>query len=99
MLPAHLEVYDHCKHEDSGNEVHEVWQVLSVEGLSQGTHLVRAGSQEMKESNDGSLKLSTLINDKSYKFSRFITVEGKALSSHLNNVFVPITPYLCPYWP
>lgn len=57
--PAHLEVYDYCKHKDGGDEVHEVRQVLSVEGLSQGAHLVRAGGQKMKESNDGSLKLST----------------------------------------
>lgn len=64
MLPAHLKVYDHCKNKDCGNKVHEIRQVLSVEGLSQGAHLVRAGGQEMKESNDGPLKLSTWVNIK-----------------------------------
>jgi len=59
--PAHLEVYDHGKHKDGGHEVQEVGQVLPVEALSQGAHLVRAGGQEMKHSNDGSLKLSTWI--------------------------------------
>lgn len=58
VLSANLEVYDHCKHKDGGDEVHKVGQVLSVEGLSQGTHLVCAGGQQMEESNDGSLKLS-----------------------------------------
>ena len=65
LLPAHLEVYDHCKHKDSGDEVHEVRQVLSVEGFSQGAHLVRAGGQQMEESNDGSLKLRTWMGQES----------------------------------
>lgn len=64
MLPAHLEVYDHCKNKDCGDEVHEVRQVLPVEGLSEGSHFVRAGGQEMKESNDGSLELSTWVTNR-----------------------------------
>ena len=35
----YLEVYDHTKDEDGGEQVHEVGQVLPVEGLSQGSHL------------------------------------------------------------
>ena len=59
MLAAHLEVYDHRKNKDCGNEVHEVRQVLSVESLPEGAHLISAGGQEMKESNDSPLKLRT----------------------------------------
>lgn len=58
MMPAHLEVYDHCKNEDGGDEVHEIWQVLPVEGLSEGAHLICACGQQVKQGNDGSLKLS-----------------------------------------
>lgn len=59
---AYLEVYDHRKHEDRGNEVHEVGQVLPVEGFSQGAHFVRASGQQMKERDDGALKLGTCAN-------------------------------------
>lgn len=58
-MAAHLEVYDHSEHEDGGDEVQDVRQVLSVEGFSQGAHLVCARGQEMEESDDGSLKLRT----------------------------------------
>lgn len=75
VLPAHLEVYDHSEHKDGGDEVHEVGQVLSVEGLSQGTHLVCAGGQEMEESNDGPLKLSTWISNRSHRVSHYSTNE------------------------
>lgn len=53
-----LEVNDDAKHEDGGQEVHQVGQVLSVEGLSQGPHLVVLGGQQMEESNNSSLKFS-----------------------------------------
>lgn len=75
VLPAHLEVYDHSEHKDSGDEVHEVGQVLSVEGLSQGTHLVCAGGQEMEKSNDSPLKLSTWISNRSHRVSHYSTNE------------------------
>ena len=52
-----LEVYDYTKDEDSGEEVHEVGQVLAVEGLSQGAHLVCPCGQQVEESNDSPLKL------------------------------------------
>lgn len=58
ILPFYLEVYDHCENKDGRDEVHEIWQVLSVEGLSKGAHLVCACGQQVKQSNDGSLKLS-----------------------------------------
>lgn len=57
VLPAHLEVYDHSEHKDGGDEVHEVGQVLSVEGLSQSTHFVCPSGQQMEKRNDCSLKL------------------------------------------
>lgn len=65
MLPAYLEVYDHCENEDGGDEVHEVWQVLPVEGLSEGAHLISASGQQVKQSDDGSLKLSAWGGKKS----------------------------------
>ena len=55
---TNLEVYDYSKHEDCGDEVHKVGQVLPVEGLPQRSHLVSAGGQQMKQSDDGALKLS-----------------------------------------
>lgn len=55
---AHLEVYDHCKNKDGGDEVHEIRQVLPVEGLPEGAHLIGASSQQVKQSNDRSLELS-----------------------------------------
>lgn len=58
MMPAHLEVYDHCKNKNGGNEVHEIWQVLPVEGLSEGAHLISASGQQVKQSDNGSFKLS-----------------------------------------
>ena len=36
---ADLEVDDHSEDEDGGSEVHEVGQVLAVEGLAECTHL------------------------------------------------------------
>lgn len=36
----YLEVYDNAKDEDSGQQVGQVGQVLAVEGLTQGSHLM-----------------------------------------------------------
>lgn len=55
---THLEVYDYSKDEYGGNQIHEVGQVLPVEGLSQSTHFVCPGGQQMEKSDDCSLKLS-----------------------------------------
>ena len=38
-----LEVYDYAEDKDGGHQVHEVGQVLPVEGLPQGADLVLAG--------------------------------------------------------
>lgn len=57
-LAAHLEVYHHCKNKNGSDEVHEVRQVLPVEGLSEGADLVSASGQKMKERNDCPLKFS-----------------------------------------
>jgi len=54
-----LEVYDNSKDEDCRDEVHKVGQVLSVEGLSQSSHFISTSGQQVEQSNNGSLKLST----------------------------------------
>ncbi len=54
-----LEVYDHSKDEDCGDEVQEIGQVLSVEGLSQCSHFISTSGQQVEQSNNSSLKLST----------------------------------------
>ena len=56
---THLEVYDHTEDEDSGHEVHEVGQVLPVEGLPQSPDLVLPGGEQMEQSNQSTLKLSS----------------------------------------
>ena len=56
---THLEVYDHTKDEDSGHEVHEVGQVLPVESLPQSPDLVLPGGEQMEQSNQSTLKLSS----------------------------------------
>ena len=53
---THLEVYNHTKDENSGEQVHQVGQVLSVESFSQGTNLVLSGGQQVEKSDHGSLK-------------------------------------------
>ncbi len=55
----YLEVYHHCKHEDGSHEVGKVGQILSIKGLPETTNLVSTCGQEMKESNNGSFKLSS----------------------------------------
>ena len=56
---THLEVYDHTEDEDGGHEVHEVGQVLPVEGLPQSPDLVLPGGEQMEQSNQSTLKLSS----------------------------------------
>ena len=53
----HLEVDDDGKDEDGGQQVHEVGQVLAVEGLAQGAHLVLARGQQVEQGDDGALEL------------------------------------------
>ena len=56
---THLEVYDHTKDKDGGHEVHEVGQVLPVESLPQSSDLILPGGEQMKQSNQSTLKLSS----------------------------------------
>lgn len=53
---THLEIDDNSKDEDGGNQVHEVWEILAVERLSEGSDLVCAGSQQVEQRNDGTFK-------------------------------------------
>ena len=54
---TYLKVYNNGKDQDGGHQVHQVGQVLAVEGLPQSLDLVRACSQQMEEGDDGSFKL------------------------------------------
>lgn len=56
MFLTNLEVNDHGKDKDGGEQVHEIGQVLPVEGFSQGADFVRPSGQQVEESNDGSFK-------------------------------------------
>ena len=51
------EVDDDPKDEYRGAEVHQVGQVLAVEGLTQGTDLVLAGGEQAEQGDDGALEL------------------------------------------
>jgi hypothetical protein len=51
---------DHGGEDDKGSEeVHDVGQVLAVEGFAEGSLLIGPRKQEMEESNDGTLELRT----------------------------------------
>ena len=54
---THLEVDDYTEDEDGGEEIHEVGEVLPVEGLSQGPDLVLARGEEVEQRDDGPLEL------------------------------------------
>lgn len=56
---THLKVDDDSKHEHGGDEVHEVGEVLPIEGLPQGSDFVRPGCQQVKQSYDRTFKLRT----------------------------------------
>lgn len=56
MTSSHLEVYDYSKDEDSGQQVHQVGQILAVEGLTQSTDLVLPGGQKVEQGDDCSLE-------------------------------------------
>lgn len=86
-MPAHLEVYDHCKNEDGGDEVHEIWQVLPVEGLSEGAHLICACGQQVKQGNDGSLKLSAWKNHSNKIF--FLASQRNEASDSVKSSLLP----------
>ena len=52
-----MEVYHHAEDKDGGEEIHQVGEVLSVEGLPEGPDLVLSGGQEVEQSNHRSLEL------------------------------------------
>ena len=52
-----MEVDDNSKDKDSGHEVGQVGQVLSVEGFPQSADLVLSGGQQVEEGDDGALEL------------------------------------------
>ena len=56
-VQTYLEVYDHCKNEHCGQQVHQVRQILAVECLTKGAHFVIASGQQVEEGDDGALKL------------------------------------------
>ena len=53
----HLEVDDHGEDDERGEQVHQVGQVLAVEGLPQRAHLVLPRGQEVEQRDDGALEL------------------------------------------
>jgi hypothetical protein len=52
-----LQVDDSGEDEECGQEVHDVGQVLAVEGLVESTLLVGPGQEKVEESDDGTLEL------------------------------------------
>lgn len=58
-MVGYLEVYDYGENEHSGEQVHEVGQVLAVEGLTQSAHLVGPRGQQVEQRDHGALELGT----------------------------------------
>ena len=54
----YLEVDDDQEDGNGGQELHDVGQVLAIEGLLQGARLVRPGDEQVEEGNDSTLELS-----------------------------------------
>jgi hypothetical protein len=54
-----LEVDDSHKDSESGDEVHHIRQVLTVESFFQSSRLVTLGKQQMKETNDSAFEFRT----------------------------------------
>lgn len=54
-----LEVDNSGEDEESGQQVHDVGQVLAVECLVQGALLVGPGQEQVEQGNDGTLELGT----------------------------------------
>lgn len=51
-----LKIDDGAKDSDGGQEIHDVWQVLSVEGLAKSELLVWPGDQKVDQSDNSTLK-------------------------------------------
>lgn len=58
-MKVYLEVYDYSKDEDCGEKVHQVGQVLSVEGFTESADLVLSGCQQVEQCNDSTFEFST----------------------------------------
>lgn len=56
-----LEVNDYACNNQGGDQVEQVWSVCSVECLLESVELVWLGPEEVEQSNDASLKFSSLI--------------------------------------
>ena len=54
-----LEVDDSAEDDDSGDQVHDVGQVLAVESLAESDGLVGPGEEQVDKGNDGTLELGT----------------------------------------
>jgi len=58
---SYLEVDNDQEDEDGGEEVVNVGEARSVEGLLEGSELVGVGNQKVEKSNDSTFVLSTLL--------------------------------------
>lgn len=54
-----LEVYDYSKDEDGGQEVHQVGEVLTVEGLAQAANLVLTCCEQVEKSDNGTFEFGS----------------------------------------
>jgi hypothetical protein len=66
-----LEVNDDQSNDDGGDQVAEVWSILSVEGLLESVELVWLGQEEVEKSDDASLEFSSLISSNGNWRERF----------------------------
>lgn len=64
-LVIHLEVNNDGKHQNSGEKIHQVWKILSVERFPKRSNLVLSGSQQVEESDHGSFEFraTTYMNE------------------------------------
>lgn len=52
----YLKVDDNTKDDNCGQKVHEIWQVLAIEGLTKTAYFVLSRCQEMEKCNNGTFK-------------------------------------------
>lgn len=57
-----LQVHNGQEHEDGGQNLEHIGQVLSVECLQNGSSLVRSGAQKMEQGDHCTIKLGTLTS-------------------------------------
>ena len=53
---VYLEVYDDSKDKNSGHQIHQVGQILSVERLTESSHFVLSRGQQVEQGNHGSFE-------------------------------------------